>query len=424
MAYSAPTTYSALTPETVTGHLATLSAVADLLGGDPAQWTAEEVGDGNLNLVFIVRSGAQSVVAKQALPYVRLVGESWPLPLSRAYFEHEALVREESAAPGLTPSVIHYDHEMALIVMEHLTPHIILRKGLIAGQIYPKLAEHAGRFMAHTLFSYSDLALDGETKKLNVALFSENHVMCALTEQVIFDDPYFEAELNRHTSPQLDAVAADIRADGALKISIQELKTLFMAKTETLIHGDLHSGSIMVTEDDTRVIDPEFAFYGPMGFDIGALQANLLLAYFSQEGHETISGERDAYREWILSVMLDVWSVFEREFTKLWRTQRAGSLYPTTLFAEDDTASSERALTRYLDGVLCDSIGFSGAKMLRRILGIAHVEDMEAIEDVDLRAKCEKKALALARMLITDRAQIAGFGDIARMARAIEEGSR
>ncbi|MEM8839352.1 MAG: S-methyl-5-thioribose kinase [Pseudomonadota bacterium] len=424
MAYSAPTTYSALTPETVTGHLATLSAVADLLGGDPAQWTAEEVGDGNLNLVFIVRSGAQSVVAKQALPYVRLVGESWPLPLSRAYFEHEALVREESAAPGLTPSVIHYDHEMALIVMEHLTPHIILRKGLIAGQIYPKLAEHAGHFMAHTLFSYSDLALDGETKKLNVALFSENHVMCALTEQVIFDDPYFEAELNRHTNPQLDAVAADIRADSALKIGIQELKTLFMAKTETLIHGDLHSGSIMVTEDDTRVIDPEFAFYGPMGFDIGALQANLLLAYFSQEGHETTPGERDAYREWILSVMLDVWSVFEREFTKLWRTQRAGSLYPKTLFAEDDTASSERALTRYLDGVLCDSIGFSGAKMLRRILGIAHVEDMEAIEGADLRAKCEKKALALARMLIADRAQIAGFGEIARMARAIEEGSQ
>ena len=53
------------------------------------------------------------------------------------------------------------------------------------------------------------------------------------------------------------------------------------------MHGDLHSGSIMVTEKETYVIDPEFAFYGPMGFDIGALIGNLYLAYFSQSGHET-----------------------------------------------------------------------------------------------------------------------------------------
>ncbi len=46
---------------------------------------------------------------------------------------------------------------------------------------------------------------------------------------------------------------------------------------QALIHGDLHTGSIMVNEQDTKVIDPEFAFYGPMGFDVGTLLANLLL---------------------------------------------------------------------------------------------------------------------------------------------------
>jgi len=91
------------------------------------------VGDGNLNLVFIVRNGDKSVIAKQALPYVRLVGESWPLPLSRAYFEYQTLKRESDVASQWVPEIILYDHEMALIVMEHLTPHIILRKGLIQG---------------------------------------------------------------------------------------------------------------------------------------------------------------------------------------------------------------------------------------------------------------------------------------------------
>lgn len=41
----------------------------------------------------------------------------------------------------------------------------------------------------------------------------------------------------------------------------------------------------MVTRESTQVIDPEFAFYGPMGFDIGAFLGNLILAFFAQDGH-------------------------------------------------------------------------------------------------------------------------------------------
>ena len=53
-----------------------------------------EVGDGNLNLVFVVAGPRETVVVKQALPYVRCVGESWPLTLDRAFYEHAALVEE------------------------------------------------------------------------------------------------------------------------------------------------------------------------------------------------------------------------------------------------------------------------------------------------------------------------------------------
>jgi len=40
----------------------------------------------------------------------------------------------------------------------------------------------------------------------------------------------------------------------------------------------------MVTPQSTQVIDPEFAFYGPMGFDVGAFLGNLILAFFAQDG--------------------------------------------------------------------------------------------------------------------------------------------
>ena len=67
----------------------------------------------------------------------------------------------------------------------------------------------------------------------------------------------------------------------------------FCEKTQALIHGDLHTGSVMVTHESTQVIDPEFAFYGPMGFDIGAFIGNLFLAYFAQDGHVDHGNDRN-----------------------------------------------------------------------------------------------------------------------------------
>jgi len=64
-----------------------------------------EVGDGNLNLVFLVKGPKKTVVVKQALPYVRCVGESWPLTLERAFYEEAALEEEGKHTPGLVPEV-------------------------------------------------------------------------------------------------------------------------------------------------------------------------------------------------------------------------------------------------------------------------------------------------------------------------------
>src|SRR5579871_3898630 len=120
------------------GYLADLPAVAAALGGAPDGWSISEVGDGNLNLVFIVKGTRRGIAVKQALPYVRLVGESWPLPLSRAHYEYLALSRQADLAPGLVPKLLHHDEPLALTVMELLEPHIIMRKGLVAGTRYPR----------------------------------------------------------------------------------------------------------------------------------------------------------------------------------------------------------------------------------------------------------------------------------------------
>ena len=142
-----------------------LPAVAARLGGSPAAWSISEVGDGNLNLVFIVKGRSGGVAVKQALPYVRLVGESWPLPLSRAHYEHLALMHQARLAPGLVPAVLHHYEALALIAMELLEPHIIMRKGLIAGTRYPRFVDDITTFLARTLFLTSDLAVPAARRR-------------------------------------------------------------------------------------------------------------------------------------------------------------------------------------------------------------------------------------------------------------------
>lgn len=69
----------------------------------------------------------------------------------------------------------------------------------------------------------------------------------------------------------------------------------FSERAQALIHADLHTSSVMVTPQSTYVIDPEFGFYGPMGFDVGALIGNLILAYYAQDGHADQGNDRKVY---------------------------------------------------------------------------------------------------------------------------------
>lgn len=415
--------YEALSVDTLASRLSWVSAMRERLGEDVSTWRIREVGDGNLNLVFIVESGQGSVVVKQALPYVRLVGESWPLPLKRSFFEFHALTRQAARDPGRVPQVLHFDEAQALVVMEYLSPHVILRRALIEGRELPRIARDLGLFTARTLFRGSDLSMTAAGRKADLALFAGNVELCDITENLVFSDPYFDAELNAHTTPQLDGIVAELRADRDMKVAAQRMKHLFAARAETLVHGDLHTGSIMVTEDDTRVIDPEFAFYGPMAFDVGMLFSNFWMSYFSQSGHEQ-AGSREPMRGYLLGVLDECWSTFREEFAHLWRTERTGMLYQRSLFEDrGDPLGAEQALDHVLHDIWVDLLGFAGVEIHRRILGLAHNADFETIEDRDRRAECETRALKFGRHIAVNRDRIHGMAEVNALARRIETGA-
>ena len=406
--------YEALTVESLPQRLGAVPQVAERIGGTPQKWSVREVGDGNLNLVFIVSGNAGSVVVKQALPYVRLVGESWPLALYRTFFEHHALVRQAARDPGSVPEVFHFDRIQSLIAMEYLHPHVILRYKMVAGERVEGLGDFLGTHCARMAFRGSELHLASAEKKADVALFAGNVEIPAITEALVFTDPYYAAEMNRHTEG-LDPVVTALRDDVALKAEVQKLFVKFATNTETMLHGDLHTGSVMSTATESRIIDPEFAQYGPMGFDLGMLTANYLMAYFSQPAHRA-EDELHGYQEWLLRVVTDTFGAFDAEFRRLWASERTGMLYPACLF-EDQGHSSEPARDAVLAAIWRDALGFCGIEMHRRILGLAHNADFESIEDPRARAPLEARSLMMGRAAVLERAGIGDAAALTAMAR-------
>ncbi len=406
-------TYRILDPKSRVARIDALADVRVLLGGRMEDWRVREVGDGNLNLVFIVEGTDESVCVKQALPYVRAAGPSWPMSPERAFFENAYYGLVAPHVGAAIPKVFHYDPELYCIVMERLAPHIILRQGLIAGHRYDGVARDIGDFIARACFFTSDFAVPFERKMRGLALFAGNTPLIRITVDLVFADPHFAAARNRHTSPQLDAIVADLRRDGALKVAASNFGRKFLNEPQALIHGDLHSGSVMVTAHDSRVIDPEFAFYGPLGCDLGAFFGNLLLSWYSQPGHTVATDDRVAYQEWILQQAGVLWDTFRGTFLTLWNTRAGGDAFPPAMFsAPEDAATLQSARSACVDSLFANMLGYGACKMIRRILGFAHVLDFEGIPDAGRRAECEASALAMAHLLLTHPGQFPAMDDV------------
>lgn len=399
--------YRALDATTILAYVDQTPALRSVLGAGAL--TAAEVGDGNLNQVFIVRSeghdaapGGDAVIIKQALPYLRVAGDGWPLTRERMRFEIAALTFHNELVPDRVPTVHHSDEAMSLVAMEYLADHEVMRAPLLAGRRFPDFADHIAEFLARTHYATSDMAMSGEDKKdLQVRFI--NPALCRIQEDFVFTNPFMESEENEwHRG--IDALVQEVRRDWDLKTAIAEIKDTYMTRAQALLHGDMHTGSIMVTSTDTKVIDPEFAFVGPIGYDLGTLFANLAINWAAQPAH---NAEGEANQAMVASLITDVWNGYAERFDRLWASDNSGALVPAGYWDFDGGDAAFRAYRqRYLIGILQDSAGHAGCEMLRRLMGIVSVTDLETIEDPDARAAVERTVHAVARRWLIERASI------------------
>lgn len=122
------------------------------------------------------------------------------------------------------PRVFSYATKPYCIVMEFLTPHITMRKGMIAGTIYPGFAAAITDFMAHHLFFSSARHLDNLRQAAVAAEFNGNYVLCKTTGDAICTEPYMEHPRNRWTSPQLDGYAKRWRGNSGVQAASGRLQ--------------------------------------------------------------------------------------------------------------------------------------------------------------------------------------------------------
>ncbi len=383
--------YEILTPDTVPAYIDSNPNLAGIV--DTSTLEVAEVGDGNLNLVFVCRDAAgNGICLKQSLPYVRLVGEAWPLTPERVIAEARGLAAASAATPHLIPAYYGVDAEQHVLAMENLMGWEIWRGKLNDGFIHRGIAGLLGVYVANLAYSTSVFALDQMEVKERV-VEAVNPELCRITEQLVFTEPYIEHDNNSFLDELAPEVEA-LRSDEELRAEVGMMKFKFMTAAEALIHADLHTGSVMVSfkddgSGDGRVIDPEFAYYGPVGFDLGAVFGNFLAA----RARAVVLDRPAEFQDWLACVAQETWDAFEAEMRRLWSDR-------------PDATWTQAFLDSWLAQIQKDSIGFGGCKANRRIIGLAKVSDIETLEPAD-RVKAAAIVLRTASTWIKDRDRLA-----------------
>ncbi len=369
--------------------------------------TSEEIDTGNSNVVFRIKDNdtGNSILFKQALPNVNVVDEPLQIPVEHTRIENDALSIQANYCPDLVPNVLYVDNDLSITVMGDYNDKIMMRTGLMSGGQYPLFPDHISTFLANTHFFTSDLGMNQQKKKKLQQSFV-NPERCKITEELTFENPYYDAPEN-NIEAGLREAAQRIWKNTSLQYEVALLREGFLTHTQALLHGNLHTGNIFVTEETTKVIAPEFAFFGPIGFDIGAVFAHLLLNAAGQS-HWSKTAEECVYaQEHIFAMIIEIWCGFEQQFRNLWNTRGVDRLSKTPGYQND-----------FMQRLLKDTFGYTGCNMLRHVIGMSEVADLETITNAKKRINAKHRALHTAEQLILHHRKATSIVDLILFARS------
>lgn len=252
------------------------------IGTDEVLLSLTKPGEGNMNYTLRVQTDARSLIVKQARPYV----EKYPTiaaPVERAVIEgqfYQRIARNPTLRAAM-PELLGADKDESLLVLEDLgesSDYTYLYQGNASGPnntLIPSELHELIRFMS---------LLHNQFRAAQPDPAFANQAMRTLNAEHIFNYPFLaENGFDLDTvQPGLQALAIPHKQDNALKQAVAGLAEQYTSNNHaglcSLLHGDYYPGSWLHTQAGTRVIDPEFCFYGPPEFDLGVMLAHLHMA--------------------------------------------------------------------------------------------------------------------------------------------------
>lgn len=235
--------------------------------------STEKPGEGNMNFVRRVTTDKQSFILKQSRPWV----EKYPqikAPVERLEAEatYFKFVSKEPFFHKYSPHVLLHDPDNLILVTEDL--------GFSSDYTfcYRKAKKIHEADIAALLKYISHLhAINWELSSMD---FPTNQALKQLNHEHIFVYPYvsdngFDLD---SIKPGLQELSFPIKNANILKKRISALGEKYLSSGPVLIHGDFYPGSWLKINQDVKVIDPEFAFFGFAEFDIGVMTAHLFMS--------------------------------------------------------------------------------------------------------------------------------------------------
>lgn len=321
-----------------------------------------------INLVFLIsfyKNSHPKIVLKQALSFFR-EHKYESISQNRLDAEIQAYEVLHKHIPEQLPQIYYTSKDMKIIIMQYIDGALCLEDLFCYKIKHPTLTKDVAHFLSKSLFHTSSFCLTTPKKKELIDIFNKNSEICALTEMYVFTDSFpSKKHTTNHSSKHF--LHEILYIDKELQKSILELKYKFMTRSDSLIHGDFKSGCFLLTEKKTYIIDFEFAFVGPFGYDMGSFFYSLIAAAVSHSLYENSL----SYQEWLLDAIIETFEYFESEFKSIFLLEKNGVFISANNI---DATLFDEFRNHIIEEFLQESIAYAAVQMSAKMISLLPIE--------------------------------------------------
>jgi len=342
----------------------------------------------------------KSIIIKQAISDTSSGQESIRIEVLRVLERHRC-------CPEYSINVMLHDIDQSCVVMQDFTANESLLTRLSKADSLPQIGPQLAHFLAYTLFYTSDFYLSQTEKNANLKQLLSSD--CQLTtDDSSFTEPYEELKSRNIVQTSIDRLS-ELRQDETFKAEIAELKAKCLNTTQAFVHGNLTCEQVLVDKKAIKVINTEYAFYGPIGFDVGTILGSFLIN-FCTSALSLKTYERANQLDTLIQTIRDIWNLFADIFSGLMKTETQNLALQNATYQ-----------ARFLRSVFLDSLGYAGCELIRQATMSSPINDFNSISDDEAQEKAKCHCIELGQVLVNKRYQFVSINDVLLEAEAIIE---